>query len=397
MAWIGVSKWVLDRFRCVRCTKTDRCSPNEEVEPGWFAYVRTRMKLSALLAILLCPPLLFAETVVYVSEGGHNRIAVYSLEEETATLERRGDVLLPGSPGALALSGDGRLIYASMRSEKLFATLGVDPATGLLSILATAPAAGNPAYVHPDATGRWLLAAYYGEGLVSVSPIDDDGLVREEALQVLDIGPKAHCILTDPANRFVFTPHPMDLNCVDQFRFDAEKGELTLNDPPTMPGEENAGPRHLKFHPNGRWAYVVNEQGKSVTFCHFDAETGRLEKRQTISTHPKDWYPNTGSCAEIKVSEDGRFVYASNRGHESIASFTIDPDTGELAELERVPTEKIPRSFDLMPGGRFVVVAGQGEGKLALYRRDPETGRLTLAQTLECGKSPAWVMGLPLP
>jgi 6-phosphogluconolactonase len=338
-----------------------------------------------------------AESVVYVSEGGHNRIAVFSLDEEAATLARKGDLLLPGTPGALALSPDGKTIYASVRSEKTFVTLAIDPATGLLSIAATAPAAGNAAYVHPDATGRWLLAAYYGEGLVSVSPINEEGRVVEEPVQVLDIGPKAHCIRTDPANRYAFSPHPMDLNCVDQFRFDAAKGELSLNDPPTMLGEDNAGPRHLKFHPNGKWVYVVNEQGKSVTFCRYDAEKGRLEKRQTLSTHPKDWYVNSGSCAEIRISEDGRFAYASNRGHESIASFTIDPESGELAELERVPTEKIPRSFDLMPGGRFLVAAGQGEGRLALYRRDPGTGRLTRVQTLDCGKSPAWVMGLKLP
>ena len=350
-----------------------------------------------LIALFLVAPMVRAGTVVYISEGGDNRIAVYALDEEAATLSRKGELLLDGAPGALAFSGDGKWIYAAVRSEKKFATLAIDPATGLLSIAATVAAAGNPAYVHPDATGRWLLAAYYGEGLVSVSPINEKGLVVEEPVQVLDIGPKAHCIRTDPANRFAFTPHPMDLNCVDQFRFDATTGELALNDPPTMPGGENAGPRHLKFHPNGKWAYVVNEQGKSVTFCHYDAEKGLLTKQQTLSTHPKDWYADSGSCAEVKISEDGRFVYASNRGHESIASFTIDPESGRLAELERVPTEKTPRSFDLMPGGRFVVVAGQGEGKLALYRRDPETGRLTRAQTLDCGKSPAWVMGRRLP
>jgi 6-phosphogluconolactonase len=338
-----------------------------------------------------------AETVVYVSEGGHNCVAVYSLDEEAATLSRKGEVRLSGAPGALAVSRDGKRIYAAVRSEKRFATFAVDPATGLLSILATAAAAGNPAYIHPDATGRWLLAAYYGEGLVSVSPINQAGLVVEDPIQVLDIGPKAHCIHTDPANRFVFTPHPMDLNCVDQFRFDAVRGELSLNDPPTMTGEAKAGPRHLKFHPNGKWAYIVNEQGKSITFCHYDPEKGRLTKQQTLSTHPRDWYADSGSCAEIQICEDGRFVYASNRGHESITSFTIDPESGKLALLECVATEKIPRSFDLMPGGRFVVAAGQGEGKLALYRRDPETGLLTRAQTLDCGKSPAWVTGLRLP
>lgn len=354
------------------------------------------MKYSLVLFLLLAVEAR-AETVVYVSEGGHNRIAVFSLDEESAALSRKGDVLLEGAPGSLAVSADGRHLYAAVRSEKKFATLSIDPATGLLAVVSTVPAAGNPAYVHPDSTGRWLLAAYYGEGLVSVSPINEEGVVADEPVSVLDIGPKAHCIRIDPSNRFAFSPHPMDLNCVDQFRFDATTGELSLNDPPTMPGEEGAGPRHLKFHPNGKWVYLVNEQGKSVTFCHYDAEKGTLSRRQTLSTHPKDWYANTGSCAEIKISGDGRFVYASNRGHESIASFTIDPESGELRELERVATEKIPRSFDIMPGGRFLVAAGQGEGRLALYRRDPDKGTLTRVQTLDCGKSPAWVTGVRLP
>lgn len=336
------------------------------------------------------------ETVVFVAESGHKRIAVFALDEEAGELSRRGDVLLEGSPGSLALSADGSKIYAAVRSEKQFATLAVDPATGLPEPLSYIAAAGNPAYVHPDATGKWLLAAYYGEGLVSVSRIDDGGEVASEPVCVLDIGPKAHCIRTDPQNRFAFCPHPMDLNCVDQFRFDAATGDLELNDPPTMPGDKGAGPRHIKFHPGGRWAYVVNEQGKSVTFCHYDEATGLLSKQQTLSTHPEDWDPSTGSCAEIKISEDGRFVYASNRGHDSIASFSIDPETGRLEALERVATAKTPRSFDILPGGRFLVAAGQGEDMLALYRRDPETGRLERIQTLACGKSPAWVMGLRL-
>lgn len=354
------------------------------------------MKFLCILA-LSATFLSAGETVVYVSESGHNRIAWFSLDEEAGQLKREGDVLLSGSPGALALSPDHRHLYAASRSTKEFVTLEIDPKSGALSVVASAPAAGNPAYVHVDATGRWLLAAYYGEGLVSISRVTEEGLVTEETLSVLDIGPKAHCIVTDPSNRFAFCPHPMDLNCVDQFRFDAKTGDLTLNDPPTLPGEPGSGPRHLKFHPNGRWAYFVNEQGKSVTFCDYDADKGTLTKRQTISTHPPDWYPQQGSCAEIKISSDGRFVYASNRGHESIASFSIHPESGELLELERVPTEKIPRSFDLMPGERFLVAAGQGEGKLALYRRDLDAGRLTQVQTLECGKSPAWVLGLELP
>ncbi len=337
------------------------------------------------------------QTVVYVSESGQNRIAVFSLDENKGQLSRLGDVILEGAPGSLAPSADKKHLYVAVRSEKSFATLSIDPSTGLLTPVTTVPASGSAAYIHPDATGRWLLAAYYGEGLVSVSRISEEGIIEGEPLHVLDIGPKAHCIVTDPANRFAFCPHPMDLNCVDQFLFNAETGALTLNDPASMPGGEGNGPRHIKFHPNGLWAYLVNEQGKSVTFCHYDAEKGTLALKQTISTHPQDWDPNQGSCAEIKISSDGRFVYASNRGHDSLASFTVNQVTGELSELERIPTEKVPRSFDLMPGEKFVVSAGQEVGRLALYRLDVETGKLERLQTLDCGKSPAWVLGMRLP
>jgi len=352
-----------------------------------------------LIALLTALPALLpaAGTVVYVAEGGHNRVAVYALDEEKGALTRLGDVELAGSPGALALSHDRRHLYVAVRSEGTFSTLAIDPATGLLRLVSTVPAAGRAAYVSTDRTGRWLLAAYYGEGLVSVSRIGEDGAIADEPLWILDIGEKAHCLETDPTNRFAFCPHPMDLNCVDQFLFDEESGQLTLNTPPTLIGEPGAGPRHLKFHPNGKWAYLVNEQGKSVTFCHFDEEAGTLARKQTLSTHPRDWYANWGSCAEMRITEDGRFLYASNRGHESIAAFAIDATSGELTALGRTPTEKIPRSFDIMPGGEFMVVAGQGEGRLVLYRRNVTSGSLNELERLECGKSPVWVMGLRLP
>ena len=349
-------------------------------------------------AISLLPGFsLLAGTVVYVSEGGHNRIGIFSLDESKEALTRIGDVELEGSTGPLTLSKDGRHLYASVRSVSKFSTLRIDPTTGLLKVVSTVPASGGAAYIHTDKTGRWLLAAYYGEGLVSVSKIDGEGIIADEPLWVLDIGPKAHCIVTDPTNRFAFCPHPLDLNCVDQFRFDEKTGELTLNDPNTMPGGPGNGPRHLKFHPNGKWAYLANEQGKSASFCSYDPEKGTLELKQTLSTLPKEWDSPRASGAEIKISEDGRFVYTSNRGHESITTFSIDPESGMMTLLDRVPTEKIPRSFDLMPGGNFMVVAGQGEGRLVLYRRDKETGALSEVQRLDCGKSPAWVMGMKLP
>jgi len=338
------------------------------------------------------------DTVVYVSESKDKKVAVFSLHTPSGELSRIGEVELSGAPGCLALDSAGEHIYAAVRSSSEFATLKVDRSTGELGILGTAPAAGSAAYVFPDRSGKWLFGAYYGEGLVSVSRIDDQHRVSGEPTTVLDIGKKAHCVQADPANQFVFVPHPMDLNRVDQFAFDAASGLLARNDPEYLEGAPGAGPRHMQFHPNGKWVYLVNEQGKSVSLCDYDAENGTLTLRQTLSTVPDDWDQSQGSCADIEISADGRFVYASNRGHDSIAAFSIDSGSGELTSLGQTPTEKTPRSFNLMPvkDQSLVVAAGQGSNTLIVYRRSPKTGELSPLQTYDCGSSPAWVLGVKI-
>ncbi len=335
-----------------------------------------------------------ARTCVYVSESADKKIAVFLLNETSGDLERIDEVDVGGAPGCLALSGDGKYIYAAVRSISAFATLAVNREHGRIIGISKAPAAGSAAYVYPDRTGKWLLAAYYGEGLASVSRIVN-GVVKGEPVSVVEAGKKAHCIQTDPANRFAFVPMPVALNRVSQFKFDAEKGTLEWNDPPAMVAGENHGPRHLQFHPNGKWVYVVNEQQKSVTLCDYDAAKGTLKMRQTLSTVPDGW--TQGSCADIEISADGRFVYASNRGHDSIATFSINQKSGTLKSLGQTPTEKTPRSFNLIAGGEnYLVAAGQGSAKLVVYRRDAATGALTPLKTYDCGKSPAWVMGVKL-
>lgn len=357
-----------------------------------------RTSLFLLLAVVLSIGSLRAETVVYVSESKDKKIAVFSLNESTGELTRVSELELEGAPGCLALSKDGKRLHASVRSASQFATLAIEEKTGKLSVLSTAPSAGSAAYIYEDKTGKWLLGAYYGEGVVSVSQLVD-GKVSGEPVQVVETGKKAHCIQVAPSNRFAFTPHTGDLNKVQQFRFDAENGELTMNDPAKLDGAEGAGPRHLQFHPNGKWVYLVNEQSKSVTHCLYDAEKGTLTKEKTLSTHPADWDPTKGSCADIEISADGKFLYASNRGHDSIAVFGIDADSGELTSLGQTPTEQTPRSFNLIPGDgeKFVVAAGQGSNTLIVYQRDAATGALKPLKTYECGGSPAWVVGVKLP
>jgi len=224
-----------------------------------------------------------------------------------------------------------------------------------------------------------------------------NGIVSGKPVQAVDVGKKAHCIQTDPSNRHAFVPHPVEPNKVDQFRFDAETGRLQFNTPPALLAEKGEGPRHMQFHPNGKWVYLANEQGKSVTLCDYDSEKGALKIRQTVSTVPSDWDQTKGSCADIEISGDGKFVYVSNRGHDSIALFSVSQSNGELTSLGRVPTEKTPRSFNLIPGGeKFLVASGQGNHQLAVYRRNPATGTLTRLKSYPCGNSPVWVVGVEI-
>ncbi len=353
------------------------------------------MKIAAfILSVSLFVSPLLADTFVYVSESKDQRIAVFSFDQANGDLKRVGETNVDGAVGCLALSADQKFLHAAVRGNHEFATLSVDKKTGLLTPVSKAKAAGSAAYIWPDQTGKWLLAAYYGEGLASVSKIEN-GVVSGEPVQVEDIGRKAHCVQTSPDNRFAFVPHPVELNKVTQFRFNAESGRLELNDPPALIAGEGDGPRHLQFHPNGKWLYFVNEQSKSVTFCHYDIEKGTLEAKQTVSTVPSSWDPKEGSCADIEISKDGRFVYASNRGHDSIAIFSIDPETGEITSLGQEPTEHIPRSFNLIPGGEnWMVAAGQRSNTLAIYSREKQAGTLKRVATMECGASPAWVLGV---
>jgi 6-phosphogluconolactonase len=344
---------------------------------------------SGFLSSALAGPL-----TLYVSEGGEKRIAIFHMDAATGELTRTGAVDLPGSPGSLSLSPDRQHLYASVRSAKQVATLVVDPKSGALSDPKFADAGFNAAYVFADKTGRWLLSASYSEGVTGLLAIKN-GRVEGPPVVTLETGRKAHCIQTDPTNRFAFVPHVGELNKVEQLRFDAEKGTLTPNSPPHLPGGEGQGPRHMQFHPNGRWVFFVNEQGKSVTLCDYDAVKGTLKARQTVPTVPPDWDLTKGSCADIHVSADGRFVYASNRGHDSLAAFSVNPQTGELTALGQTPTEKTPRSFCLMPGGeKFVVSAGEGSHRLIVFRRGAQTGALTPLKSYDCGKGPGWVLGV---
>jgi 6-phosphogluconolactonase len=208
-------------------------------------------------------------------------------------------------------------------------------------------------------------------------------------VQTVKTAVTAHAIATDPGNRFVFVPH-VTPNAIYQFRFDGATGKLTEAGK-ARGGTKKAGPRHLAFHPTQKVAFSSDEQGNSITAYRFDGDTG-LKPVQTLSTLPAD-FTGGNSTAEVKVHPSGKFVWVSNRGHDSLAGFAID-STGKLSALGQTPTEKTPRSFDVEPDGRYAFGAGEGSGKLAVFRVDAESGKLTRAHTYAIGKSLTWVMAV---
>ena len=331
-----------------------------------------------------------AKSFVYISVAGENRIAIYEMNESNGELKLQGSTEVSGRPGALAVAPNHKFLFASIRSVGNLASFRLDAESGSLSRVNEVAAGADPAYVATDATGRFLLSAYYQAGKVAVHTIDEQGVISSQAKQEVVTDEKAHAIITDRSNRFAFVPHTGP-NVIFQFLFDAKTGRATADEFAKVQRPANTGPRHIWFHPTRDFAYVSDEQGSSMTVYRFDRTSGQLSPLQTVSTLPEDFDRNN-STADIEVHPGGRFVYVANRGHDSIAKFKIDSESGAVAALGQTPTEQTPRSFNIDPSGRFLIAAGQSSGKLATYRIDAKSGDLSRLATYEIGEQPWWVL-----
>jgi 6-phosphogluconolactonase len=333
-----------------------------------------------------------ADTFVYVSMAPEQKIQIYRLDPKEGTLTAVDTLAVDGSPGALGVDPQKKFLFASLRNNSTLSSFAIDPVTGKLKHLSTAalPAGENAAFVGTDRTGRWLISASYAAGKVVVHKLGSDGKIETPAVQTVTTAKTAHSFVTDPENRWVFVPHVAP-NAIYQFKLDAASGKLT--EAGKAPGgTDKAGPRHLAWHPTMKLVFSSDEQGSSITVYRFDAETG-LKPVETLPTLPPD-FKGMNTTAEVKVHPSGKYVWVSNRGHDSLAGFHIDEKSGKLSALEQTPTEKTPRSFDIDPDGRFVFGAGEGSGKLAIFRVDQSTGALTRVHTYDVGKSLTWVMAV---
>jgi 6-phosphogluconolactonase len=347
-------------------------------------------------------------TFVYVSNAESRDILVLSLDSATGSLApiQRVALSAPGPLNPLAVSPDRRFLYAAQREAPyLVSGFAIDQMSGELTYLSSAPLRHSTPYIVTDRTGRWLFAASYQGSLISVSPIGPQGLVQPTH-QVIRTEPNAHSIQIDAANRNVLVPC-LGGDVVLRWRFDAVRGKLAVNSLLAVRVEKGAGPRHFAFHPNNRRVYLLNELDASVYVFDYDVESGTLSELQTISALPANFsgpafgMPGVSTnggpkAADIHVSPDGRFLYASERTTSTLAAFRIDLDSGRLERIDSFPTETTPRGFNIDPTGRYLLAVGQGSDHLACYAIDQESGRLSELQRYAMGRGPNWVEVLRL-
>jgi 6-phosphogluconolactonase len=327
---------------------------------------------------------------MYVAISGEQKILRYALDPETGDLTPVGEVAVDGGGGPLCTNPQQKYLYAGLRSTKKVSSFHIDADTGALELINTVDLDGDPCYLSTDLTGRYLFSSYYGAGVVAVNALDSTGAVTSPHRQWIKTAGHAHCIHPDRSNQYVFVPHTVPANTIFQFTFDETKGDLSANATPKVKQPRGEGPRHYEFHPTLNVVYVANENGNSVTVYDFNTVNGTLARRQNLPTLPDD-FQGKNTCAQIHIHPKGKFLYISNRGHDSIARFVVNAD-GSLEATGQTPTEPIPRVFNIDPEGNFLFVAGQGSEKMESFRIDPETGDLRSLKTYEVGKQPMWVM-----
>lgn len=329
-----------------------------------------------------------------------------SLSTPKLAVETKSPSFLAVHPSKKFLYAVGEAGLAKGKKGGGVSAFAIDAKTGMLTFLNSQASGGNgPCHISLDKTGKCALVANYSSGSVASLPIQEDGKLKEAATIInhkgvaADLkrqqGPHGHSINPDPTNRFALAAD-LGLDRVYVYRLDAEKGTLEPHEPPYASLKPVDGPRHLAFHPSGKWVYVINEIRCTVTAFAYDPVLGTLTEFQSLSTIPGEIGENF-STAEIVAHPNGKFVYGSNRGHDSIAGYSVDQETGRLTSLGQTPALcKMPRNFVIDPSGKFLLTEGHLSNDVHIFRIDTESGKLTATGTkIEVG-SPVCIRFVPM-
>ncbi|MDR0577428.1 MAG: beta-propeller fold lactonase family protein [Candidatus Accumulibacter sp.] len=333
------------------------------------------------------------QTFIYVSCAASREIAVFSLDGATGGVALRQRLPVPGSPTPMRVSPDGRLLLVGLRGENALLTCSIDRTSGLLATLGCVPAPGAPAYVSCDGAARNAFMASYGDNLLAVFPLGPEGHPAPAA-QIETGLPRAHAALADASGRWLLAPMP-GADAIRVYRI-ADGGRIERNAPPPVMVRPGSGPRHPVFSAGGRFVYCLNELDGSIDLFAFDADTGTLEPRQSMSMMPHG-FDGAPWAAELRVAPGGAFLYASDRRSSTLAVLSVDARNGQLSLFGHYPTEIQPRGMAIDPSGRYLAVAGQLSHHLAIYALDPETGRPDQCFRHETGEDPICVETVALP
>lgn len=338
-------------------------------------------------------------TVVYVACAERRSIQCFNLDSESGKLSPFDVVAVPGSnqpsPSNLpmALAPDGRVLYAALRSPPFPATkFTIDGATGRLKAARTAPLPAPMAYIALSRDARLLMSASYVEGKVCLNAIAADG-IRAQPVQLLTTPPKAHCII--PGHGNVVYATTVDGDAIMIFHLDASGSRFVQANPQIVPCRTGSGPRHLALHPKLKVLYCLNELAGTLAAFGIQNETGALRAMQYEATTPAGFTGNA-RAADLHVTPDGNFAYASVRETNSIAAFRIDQRNGLLTRTALFDVVGSPRSFALDSQGRFLICAGQTDNVVAVYAIDQHTGDLTMRHDVKVDANPSWVETLSL-
>jgi 6-phosphogluconolactonase len=332
---------------------------------------------------------------VYVSNAGEGKILAFRISSPDAEPEFIQEIQIADGPSVdtstpMALSPDRRFLYAVVRTRPLpVAAFLVDRKVGRLTPLGRARLPASAPYVVTDRTGRFLFSAGNPGAIVALSAIGSDGRMERYARQVVHIGYKVHCVAVHESNRFVYVSSTED-GQIFQFAFDAGLGRLAPLDPPFVQLAGKGDPRHMVFSPDGRFLYVTTEAGGKVACFAVDPVSGRLTEKSSIGMMPAS-FARKSDAADIHLTPDGRFLYATERVLNTIVGYRVDGSTGGLSLIEAIPTEAVPRAFAIAPDGSFLLVAGLESGRMTAYSIDRQSGRLAAGASIAVGPAPNWI------
>ena len=363
-----------------------------------------RIPLIAYVGTFSSPLRDMLPTQVDLPPGNGRGIHLFQVNRNTGAMTPSGVYEMGTSPSCLVLNAAGTCLYSANETDRVgdgregtVSAFAINRTDGHVKLLNTVRSGGaGPTYVSVHPSGKFILVANYFGGSIAVLPIQPDGSLGDPTDIKSDagkLGPTratnappgsfafsghdrthAHMIQADPSGRFVLHVD-LGLDQILIWKFDAQKGSLTPNDPAAISLPPGDGPRHFHFHPNGRWLYSIQEEGSTLVLFDYDAAKGRLSARQTISSLPPG-FAGSNFCSEILVSADGRFVYAGNRLHDSIGIFSVGK-TGALTFVGNEPTRgNYPRSFNFDPTGRFLYSCNQRADNITVFRVDKSKGRL---------------------